>query len=84
MISNLTVRSLTQEERKTTYKQYMKHDFPKNELRPLHMIESLVEKGDYYTYGIFENERFVAYAYIYRYYVVLYAVFVCNLGVLCC
>ena len=66
MISNLTVRSLTQEERKTTYKQYMKHDFPKNELRPLHMIESLVEKGDYYTYGIFENERFVAYAYFWE------------------
>ncbi len=66
MISNLTVRSLTQEERKTTYKQYMKHDFPKNDLRPLHMIEALIDKGNYYTYGIFQKEKMIAYAYFWE------------------
>ena len=66
MISELTVKLINKEERKNTYKKYMKQDFPKNELRPLHMIEALVEKGHYYTYGIFEEEKMIAYAYFWE------------------
>lgn len=66
MIANLVVRLLTKEERKNTYKQYMKHDFPKNELRPLHMIEALIDKGNYYTYGVFQEEKMIAYAYFWE------------------
>lgn len=66
MISSLAVRLLTKDERKNTYKHYMKHDFPKNELRPLHMIEALVDKGNYYTYGVFQEEKMIAYAYFWE------------------
>ena len=66
MNSYLHARLLTKAERKQVFKQHMIHDFPKNELRPLHMIEALVEKGNYYTYGIFRNEMLCAYAYFWE------------------
>ena len=66
MISNLTVKVLNKEERKKIYKEHMKRDFPKNELRPLHMIEALIDKGNYYTYGVFQDEKLVAYAYFWE------------------
>jgi GNAT superfamily N-acetyltransferase len=66
MISDLTVKVLNKEERKKIYKEHMKQDFPKNELRPLHMIETLIDKGNYYTYGVFQNESLVAYAYFWE------------------
>ena len=66
MTQHLTVRILDKKERKTTYKQYMKQDFPKNELRPLRMIEKMVDDGDYYTYGVFEAEKMIAYAYLWE------------------
>jgi len=66
MTSNLNVRFLNKEERKSTYRQYMQQDFPRNELRPLHMIEALVNKGNYYTYGIFEEEKLIAYTYFWE------------------
>jgi len=66
MNSHLHARLLTKAERKQVFKQHMIHDFPKNELRPLHMIEALVDKGNYYTYGIFMGEALCAYAYFWE------------------
>ena len=66
MILNLEIRLLNKVERKNIFYQHMKQDFPENELRPLHMIEALVEKGNYYTYGIFEEEKLIAYAYFWE------------------
>jgi len=63
---SLTVKLLNKEERKNTYKYCMKKDFPKNELRPLHMIEALIDKGNYYTYGVFHENQMIAYAYFWE------------------
>lgn len=61
---DLHTRLLSSSERKEVYHLHMKQDFPKNELRPLRMIDSLVRSGTYYTFGIFEKEQLCAYAYV--------------------
>ncbi len=66
MKANLQIKFLDKTERKNIYKQHMKRDFPKNELRPLHGIEALVNQGVYYTYGIFEKDNLIAYAYFWE------------------
>lgn len=66
MKANLQIKLLGKTERKNIYKQHMKRDFPKNELRPLHGIEALVNQGVYYTYGIFEKDSLIAYAYFWE------------------
>ena len=66
MTANLQIKLLDKAERKNIYKQHMKQDFPKNELRPLHGIEALVNQGVYYTYGIFEKDSLIAYAYFWE------------------
>ena len=62
----LTSQLLTREQVADIYHTHMKQDFPKNELRPLHGIESLVDRGDYYTYGVFEEQVLIAYAYLWE------------------
>lgn len=53
---------LDKEQVTKVYKEYMIHDFPSNELRPLAMTLDMMDKGVYESYGYIEDEEIVSYA----------------------
>lgn len=55
-------RILEKNEIEEIYKKHMKKDFPRNELKPLSMIISSIDSGNYSCYGLFENEELFGYA----------------------
>lgn len=48
---------------KTVYKERMKKDFPKNELKPFFALKKLKKSGEYLPLGFFENGELSAYAF---------------------
>ncbi len=56
-------RLLDKEEVKGLYTEHMERDFPPDELKPLATLLSLMERGIYAPYALFEDNRLVAYAF---------------------
>lgn len=55
-------RLLTQEELKELYHAHMERDFPPDELKPLSRLLSMMERGIYEPYGLFQEGKLTAYA----------------------
>ena len=55
-------RKLTRKEIESVYSLYMKKDFPKDELKPLSMINRSLDKGQYFCYGMFDDDKLCGYA----------------------
>lgn len=62
----LQVQKLKLNEIKTIYDTHMQEAFPQSELRPYKNIEHLFECGHYVCYGLYEDEKLLAYAYFSR------------------
>lgn len=59
----MSIDSLTLQEIRDIYRQRMKHDFPRNELKPLGMIEKALERGNYLCCGLRDGGDILAYAF---------------------
>ena len=59
----LTIRQLTLPEVRNAYKNYLKNDFPPDELKPLVMIERSLRKKQYLCYGILIKEEMCGYGF---------------------
>lgn len=59
----MEIQVLEIEEISRIYETYMKEDFPKNELKPLKVLETMLEKGIYECLGLYQGEELMAYAY---------------------
>ena len=55
---------LTEEEIIDIYNEYMKEDFPPDELKPLSSMLEMLKRGIYACYGIYEGKTLLAYAYL--------------------
>ncbi|WP_054743133.1 GNAT family N-acetyltransferase [Cellulosilyticum ruminicola] len=60
------IKLLNTEEITCLYNTHMKIDFPPDELKPLEIILSLIQKGVYECLGLFEAKTLKAYAFIAR------------------
>ena len=60
------LRLLTTEQLRRVYDTYIKRDFPRSERRPLSSIESLCRTGRYDTWGVYEEDELLAYAFVWR------------------
>ena len=60
------IQKLTLNEIKEIYDTHMQEAFPQSELRPYKNIEMLFQRGNYVCYGLFEDEKLIAYAYFSR------------------
>jgi len=59
-------RLLNKREVEALYTDHMKEDFPPDELKPLATLLSLMERGIYDPYALFEDGRLVAYAFYWK------------------
>ncbi len=59
-------RLLTAEELQALYNTHMKRDFPADELKLLSDLLSLLERGEYEPYALFEDGALIAYAIYWR------------------
>ena len=59
----MNIDSLTPQEIREIYRQRMKDDFPRNELKSLGMIERALKKGCYLCYGLRNGADILAYAF---------------------
>lgn len=59
----MEIKKLTIIQVKQIYKQYLINDFPLNERRPLKKIIELCHDHLYETYGLFDNNKLIAYAF---------------------
>lgn len=59
----MILKKLSKIERADIYNRYMLNDFHKSEVKPLNMVEDLIENGHYKCYGFFEDEELLGYAY---------------------
>lgn len=57
------IRTLTREEIVDTYNQHLVTDFPENEVKPLEVILNFYDQNQYECYGLFQEEKMLAYAY---------------------
>ena len=55
---------LNSEEIKNIYNKYMVKDFPPDELKPLSSMMDMLSRGIYDCYGLYEEEKLLAYAYL--------------------
>lgn len=55
---------LNKEQITKIYNKYMVEDFPPDELKPLESMLSMLERGIYACYGLFQGENLLAYAYL--------------------
>ena len=60
------LRLLTGTQLRQIYRTYVKTDFPRRERRPLASMEELRQMGRYDTWGMFEGETLLAYAFLWR------------------
>lgn len=58
----MTIKTLSLPEIRTVYAERMVEDFPKDELKPLSMIERAFERGEYACYGLEAGGELLAYA----------------------
>ncbi len=59
-------RLLDKREVRSLYTAYMREDFPPDELKPLAVLLSLMERGIYEPYALFEDGQVVAYAFYWK------------------
>lgn len=59
----LSIRQLDLQQIREVHQNYLVNDFPIEEQKPLELIESLVNKGVYICYGLYNEEILVAYAF---------------------
>ncbi|MFR1449170.1 MAG: GNAT family N-acetyltransferase [Beduini sp.] len=57
------IKQLTSEEITNIFNQHIIHDFPKNEVRDLRSMLKLKQQAIYQTYGYYENNELLAYAF---------------------
>ena len=57
------VRTLSLPEIRDVYASRMVEDFPRDELRPMFMIEAALERGEYACYGFADRDGLLAYAF---------------------
>lgn len=57
----MEIRELELSEWKQIYENYMREDFPENELKPFPAMQQMREKGIYRAYGLKEGEELLAY-----------------------
>lgn len=57
------LKRLDKKEMAEIYETRMEKDFPPAELKPWKRIEEMLDAGVYFAYGMFEEERLVAYAF---------------------
>ena len=62
----LHVQKLNLKQIKEIYYSHMQEAFPQSELRPYSNIEMLTNNGHYVCYGLYEDDRLLAYAYFSR------------------
>lgn len=60
------LRLLSEPQLRQIYQSYVKADFPPSERRPLSSIRSLRRTGYYDTWGIYETDQLLAYAFVWR------------------
>ena len=63
---NRTITSLTLQEVRDVYQNYVVKDFPRNERKTLKMIEDALERNEYQCFGAKENDEIQAYAFFVR------------------
>lgn len=61
---NLRVERLDKDQRRQVYANWMKVQFPRDELKPLAAIEQTIRKGLYEAWGMWDGEELVAYAFL--------------------
>lgn len=59
----MILKELLKVERADVYNEHMLEDFHESEVKPLDMIEDLIENGHYKSYGFFEDKELLGYAY---------------------
>lgn len=62
----LTVKSLDLAEVKAIYDTHMRDTFPPSELRPYKSIKALTNSGNYFCYGLYDEDSLQAYAFFSR------------------
>ena len=60
------LRLLTDSQLRQIYRVHVKRDFPRSERRPFTSIRSLRRAGRYDTWGVFEGDALLAYAFLWR------------------
>jgi GNAT superfamily N-acetyltransferase len=58
----MNLKQLISEEIEEIYKEHMKKDFPPEELKPIDIIKKLIKKKIYMCYGLYDNDKLLAYA----------------------
>ena len=59
----LCLQRMEAEEVVHVYENYMRRDFPKNELKPLSAIQRMLDEGMYDCLGLYEDNRLMAYGF---------------------
>lgn len=62
----MELRFLTEAQMKEIYNKHMVEDFPSDELKPFGIISELVSRKLYFAYGLYEDDRLFAYAFLCR------------------
>lgn len=59
----LSMKQLNLQEIQDVYNTYLVNDFPREEKKPLSLIQHLINKNAYICYGLYEDETLVSYAF---------------------
>ena len=60
----MKIKALDKNEIRKIYKEHLKNDFPKDELKPLEYINKMYDLSKYECFGFYENNLLVGYAYM--------------------
>lgn len=60
----MKLKRLTEAQMLDIYQTYMTIDFPLDELKPFELISKLVNKNIYFAFGLFEEDKLFAYAFL--------------------
>lgn len=58
----MKIREMSKEQLDNLYEEHLVCDFPKEELKPLSLLQSYMDKEQYTVYGMYEEEALLAYA----------------------
>lgn len=60
----MNLKQLSNEEIKNVYNKHMIIDFPSEELKPIDIIQNLIKRKIYICYGLYNEEKLLAYAFL--------------------
>jgi len=63
-VSEFEIRILGDSQIEDVYETHMRRDFPRDELKPLHAIMEMKDRGIYDCLGLFDGTELLAYAYL--------------------